>query len=95
MRKPPRQPARIADVDEFTGTDLEPFNTPFWRALALPWGGLLTTAAGALELVRTFLGIAPGFLHAETVTLATQNQAGNLGGGIIGGIGTAILATLH
>ena len=35
-------------LSEHTGTHLDPYNSPFWRSLALPWGGLLTTATGAL-----------------------------------------------
>ncbi|NBU63108.1 MAG: class A beta-lactamase-related serine hydrolase [Chloroflexia bacterium] len=48
--------ATIADVrGRHRGTALETFNSPFWRNLALPWGGLCTDAAGALALVDAFL----------------------------------------
>jgi CubicO group peptidase (beta-lactamase class C family) len=39
--EPPRRPAYLSiDYGEHAGTELEPNNSPFWRALALPWGGL-------------------------------------------------------
>jgi len=35
--EPPRPPARIGgDLGEHIGTDLEPFNSAFWRSLAFP-----------------------------------------------------------
>lgn len=83
--EPPRLPAAVADIrDPHVGTPLEPLNSPFFRALALPAGGLLTTAGGALALVRAFQGRPAGFLHPETTTEATRNQAGDLGGGLFG-----------
>jgi CubicO group peptidase (beta-lactamase class C family) len=77
--EPPRAPARLtgmrgADV----GTDLESFNSVFWRSLALPWSGLITTAGGALALMRAFLGIPAGFLGPQLLAEATRNQVGDL-----------------
>ena len=83
--EPPRRPARIEDVKKNAETPFESYNTLYWRARASPDGGLLTTAAGALQLIRVFLG-EPNFLHAETITAATSNQVGNLGGGLIEGL---------
>src|SRR5215472_3068924 len=51
--EPPRTPAAVSGLSgQHVGTELEPFNSPFWRSLGLPWGGLVTTAAGALTLVQ-------------------------------------------
>lgn len=84
--EPLRPPARLAgDLGEHAGSDLEPYNSPFWRSLALPWGGLVTTAAGALGLVRTFAGVPAGFLSPALVADATRDQTGGLGGGIMEG----------
>jgi len=81
--EPPRPPVAIADVPgEHTGTDLESFNSPFWRSLALPWGGLVTTADGALALVRAFADRAPGFLAEATRADATRDQTGGVPGGL-------------
>ncbi len=81
--EPPRSPAVIADVrSPQTGTPLEPFNSAFWRSLALPWGGLLTTVAGALALARAYCGQPAGFLRPETLAEATMNQTDDLAGGL-------------
>jgi beta-lactamase class C len=82
--EPPRPPVALADVrGGQRGTDLETFNSRFWRSLALPWAGLLTTAAGALGLVRAFQGYPADFLRPETRADATRNQTGDLAGGFI------------
>lgn len=74
--EPPRAAAGIAgDLGEHTGTELDPYNSPFWRSLALPWGGLVTTAAGALALVRAFAGRPAGFLSPALLAEATRDQA--------------------
>jgi CubicO group peptidase (beta-lactamase class C family) len=82
--EPPRAPAWVADVrGEHAGTAIEPFNSPFWRSLALPWAGLVTTAAGALALVRAFQGEAPLVLSEPLRARAVQSQTGDLGGGFV------------
>jgi beta-lactamase class C len=81
--EPPRPPAAIADVrGSHRGGELEPFNSPFWRSLALPWAGLLTTAEGALRLARAFQG-QPALLRPETCAEATRSQTGDLAGGFV------------
>ncbi len=81
--EPPRPVAALTDLrSRHAGTDLEPFNTPFWRSLALPWGGLITNADGALALVRAFrAGHSPW--RASTVAEATRNQTDDLPGGFV------------
>lgn len=82
--EPPREPATLADVrGTHRGGELEPFNSAFWRSLALPWAGLLTTAAGALALVRAFQGYPAGFLQPRTRAEATRDQTGGLSGGFV------------
>ncbi len=82
--QPPRPVVVLGGVKgRHAGTELEPFNSAFWRSLALPWGGLLTTAAGALALVRAFRGFPSGFLRPETAAESTRNQAGDLPGGFV------------
>lgn len=78
----PRPPARIGgELGAHADTDLEPFNSAFWRSLALPWGGMLSTAAGALSLARAFAGKPAGFLPPTLLAEATHDQTGGLGGG--------------
>jgi len=80
--EPPRPSVYLADVrGAQAGTPLEPFTTPFWRSLALPWAGLLTTADGALALLQAFQGVPVGFLRLETLAEATRDQTDALSGG--------------
>jgi beta-lactamase class C len=82
--QPARPPALLADVrGAHAGTALEPFNSPFYRSLALPWAGLVTTAAGALALVRAFAGIPGDFLHPLVRREAASDQTRSLSGGFI------------
>lgn len=80
--EPPRAPAALANVrGSHAGGAIEPFNSRFWRSLALPWAGLVTTAAGALAIVRAFR--QPGFLSPALAAAATSDQTGGLSGGFI------------
>lgn len=83
--EPPRSPMPVAgNLGEHAGTPLEPFNSPFWRSLAMPWAGLVTTAAGALALVQAFAGRPYGFLPEELRQGAAGDQTRGLGGGFGG-----------
>lgn len=82
--EPPRKPAWIAgDLGEHTGTELDPCNSPFSRTLAMPWSGLVTTAAGALGFVRAFADVPSGFLSPGLSAEATHDQTGELPGTMI------------
>jgi beta-lactamase class C len=75
--------ATIADVrGRHRGTNLETFNSPFWRSLALPWGGLCTDAAGALALVDAFLPHSD-FLTPTLREAALSDQTRGLNGGFM------------
>jgi len=80
--EPPHVPVRIAgDFGVHTGTALEPINSAFWRSLALPWGGLITTVDGALRLIHAFAGFPGDFLPPALLAEATRSQTDGLGGG--------------
>jgi beta-lactamase class C len=64
------------------GTELETFNSPFWRSLALPSGGLCTDAHGAMALVQAFLP-SGSFLSDELISAATTDQTHGLAGGFM------------
>lgn len=82
--EPPRQPMVIADVrSSHANSDLEPFNSRFWRSLALPWGGLYSTVEGALRILLAFQGRPASFLSPELRAEALQNQTGMLNGGFV------------
>lgn len=82
--EPPRQTAAISHVrGAHAGTEIEPYNSRLWRSLALPWGGLFTTAEGALKIVQAFAGRPEDFLQPETRALAVADHTHGLAGGFI------------
>jgi CubicO group peptidase (beta-lactamase class C family) len=85
--EPPRAPVWVVgELGEHAGTPLSPYNSVFWRRLSLPWGGLVTTAAGALGLVRAFAGMPMDFLPSALLAEATHDQTDGLGGGLVSGV---------
>lgn len=82
--EPPRAIAQLADIrGKHRDTELEPYNSRFWRSLGLPWAGLITTVDGALQLITSFHDSAATILKPTTLKAATSNQTGDLGGGSI------------
>ena len=80
--EPPRRTAIIHDPgDKHAGTPFALWNNAFWRSWGEPWAGMVTTSVGALGLLRAYLGYPEGFLHSRTLSEATQDQTGGLGGG--------------
>lgn len=77
----PRPAAVLAKVRSRAGTPLEPYNSAFWRSLALPWGGLYTTAPGALAIVRAYHRPPAGFLQPALLAEATRDGTAGLAGG--------------
>jgi CubicO group peptidase (beta-lactamase class C family) len=81
----PRPAATLTDVrGRHRGGDLEPFNSAFYRELALPWAGLVTTVDGALAIVRALAGHPAGFLSEELRAEATRSNTNDLPGGFAG-----------
>jgi CubicO group peptidase (beta-lactamase class C family) len=82
--EPPRRVAKQADIrGPNAGTEWERFNSVAWLKLGLPWGGLVTTLDGALQLIRAYRGHSSGYLRPETLAEATRDQTGGLAGGQI------------
>ena len=80
--EPSRAVMKLADVrSSHVGTEIEPFNSRYYRSLGLPWSGLVTTADGALKLVRAFANAPRDFLSDALRHEATQNQTDSLPGG--------------
>jgi len=80
--EPPRLPIYLDDpADDNAGTPIELWNTPFWRRLGEPWGGMVASPASALALLHAFLGTPEGFLKLQTASDAIRDQAGGIGGG--------------
>lgn len=51
------------------GTPYEAYNSPYWRDLAIPWGGLFGTPRAAVQFAAAFL---PGTEAANANTLSAQ-----------------------
>lgn len=82
---PPRPVAVVGGrLGDHAGTDREPYNSAFWQGLALPWAGLLTTAAGALALVRAYAGEPATFLPTALRHAAISDQTDGAPGGTPG-----------
>jgi beta-lactamase class C len=82
--EPPAPPATVLDVrGEYASTEYEPYNTRFWRSLALPWGGLVTTVAGALRIIQAFVPGSSSILTPSTADEAIANQTDGLPGGFL------------
>ncbi len=83
--EPPRTPGCTGGLlGNFAGTALEPYNSPWYRTLGFPWGGLITTAAGALALVHAFAVADDGFLPPALRADAVRDQTCGLAGGFSG-----------
>lgn len=75
---------RIAHVDDpaSAGTPAEAYNSPWWRQLGIPWGGLYGTPGGVLSFITAFLPEHRRIFGEETVTLMTTDQTGGAPGGV-------------
>lgn len=73
--------ARVTDTNN-PGTDIEPYNSEYWRGLALPWGGLYGSAADLATFAGTFLPGGPRLLSRAAVDLMTADQALGVSGGV-------------
>lgn len=71
------------------GTGHESYNSPYWRDLAIPWGGLFGTPAGVLRFAASFLPDQDAFpnhpLSPESIAAMTTDQAGGVPGGVESG----------
>lgn len=80
---PGRNHVVVGDVvGPFAGTELEPFNSDTFYRMAMPWGGVTTTASGLLAMVRAY-GAGGPLLRPETAEVARSDQTSGLPGGWI------------
>lgn len=80
--EPPRAVMQLADVhSRHVGTELEPYNSRYYRGLGLPWSGMITNVDGAFKLVRAFAGDPKNFLSDALRHEAISNQTDSLPGG--------------
>jgi beta-lactamase class C len=72
--------AVVADA-RHAGTDHEAYNSAYWRAMAIPWGGLFGTVRDLARWAGSFLG-GPSPLSAASRRLMTTDQARGASGGV-------------
>lgn len=81
---PPRPAMYVpGNYGHHTGAATEPFNGSFWLHLAQPYGGLVTNAAGMLDLACAFLP-ATGFLPRDLLADALTDQTNGVPGRLMG-----------
>jgi beta-lactamase class C len=73
--------ARVTDTNH-TGTDIEPYNSEYWRQLALPWGGLYGSASDLVRFAGAFLQGGPRLLSRASVEFMTSDQVAGVPGGV-------------
>jgi beta-lactamase class C len=73
--------ALVADTNH-VGSEVETYNSAYWRGLAMPWGGLFGSARDLVRFAGSFLPGGPRLLSPPSVTLMTSDQARGVSGGV-------------
>jgi CubicO group peptidase (beta-lactamase class C family) len=73
--------AIVADTNH-AGSDVETYNSHYWRSLAMPWGGLYGSARDLVRFASSFLDSGPKLLSCASVELMTTDQAQGVSGGV-------------
>lgn len=73
--------ALVSDTNH-VGTDVETYNSAYWRSLAMPWGGLFGSARDLARFAGAFLPNGPRLLSPASVALMTSDQANGVSGGV-------------
>lgn len=78
---------RIAHTDDAAsaGTPAESYNSPYWRALGIPWGGYFGTPVALATFAGSFLARLGSVLSDDSRSAMVVDQTG----GVPGGVGTA------
>jgi CubicO group peptidase (beta-lactamase class C family) len=63
-------------------TDIETYNSAYWRSLGLPWGGLFGTPRDAVRFAASFLPSGERFLSEAAMSLMTTDQTMGAPGGV-------------
>jgi len=88
-RPSPVESGRIATVRDAANPDtpVESYNSPYWRDLAIPWGGYFGTPRALASFVAAFLpsqrGSSP--LSPSSMAAMTTDQADGMPGGVESG----------
>ena len=73
--------ARVTDTNH-AGSDVETYNSEYWRGLALPWGGLYGSATDLARFISSFLPGGPRLLSPVSIALMTSDQVMGVPGGV-------------
>ena len=73
--------AHLADTSH-PGTNIETYNSAYWRGLALPWGGLFGTPRDAVRFAAAFLQSGEGVISEAATELMTTDQTMGVPGGV-------------
>ena len=73
--------AHLADTNH-PGTDVETYNSAYWRGLALPWGGLFGTPRDAVRFAAAFLPSGERVVSDAATSLMTADQTMGVPGGV-------------
>jgi beta-lactamase class C len=73
--------ARVTDTNH-TGTDIEPYNSEYWRGLGIPWGGLYGSAPDLVRFAGAFLPGGQRLFSRAAVEAMTRDQVDGLPGGV-------------
>ncbi len=71
--------ARLADSSH-VGTDVETYNSDYWRGLALPWGGLFGTPRAASSFAGSFMAGGAALSPASIAQMIADQTNGVPGG---------------
>ncbi|MGH2562229.1 MAG: serine hydrolase domain-containing protein, partial [Thermomicrobiales bacterium] len=83
-RPGPALDGRIAHVADTArpGTDVESYNSVYWRSLGIPWGGLYGSVRDVVRFAGSFLPGGSPFLSAASVRAMTSDQVRGVPGGV-------------
>jgi beta-lactamase class C len=75
---------RVAHLSDTThpGTDIETYNSAYWRRLALPWAGLFGTPRDAAQFAAAFLPPGDRVVSEAGTRLMTTDQTMGVPGGV-------------
>jgi beta-lactamase class C len=75
---------RVATLSDtlHVGTDVETYNSAYWRELALPWGGLFGTPRDAVRFAAVFLSSGERMLSRAGAELMISDQTLGVAGGV-------------
>ena len=84
LRPGPEVEERRAETSDSPSLDTpaKNYDSAYWRALGIPWGGMYGTTRGTVTFAAAFLPGSHRLFTAETVAAMTTDQTGGVPGGV-------------